>query len=132
MTYRFETSQSSDVFTARVSGERPESPVESVNVLMNFWSGVASEMKVSGLHRLLAVVSARGTFRSLDLPAFYRRLSEMGFSANMRMAVVSDALPHERPVHQLGVDVASQDGWTICLFATEIEGRAWLEIDQKA
>ncbi len=126
MAYIFETSEQSGIFVARVGGERHERIAENFNDLWAFWAGVASEMKQKDLHRLLALISSRGSLRSLDTRTFYRRLGEMGFTADMRLAVVLEVLNHERPVIQLGVDAAAQDGWTIRHFASESEARAWL------
>ena len=75
---------------------------------------------------MLAVVSAQGSLRSLDVRTFYRRLGEMGFLADMFLAVVVEVPHHERPVLQLGVASAAQDGWNIGLFASESLARAWL------
>ena len=126
VSYFLETSEESGIFVARIGGERHERLVDNFNELWAFWASVASEMKQKGLHRLLAVVSARGPLRSLDVPTFYRRLSEMGFMAHMRLAVVLEVPDHDRPVLQLGVAAAAQDGWTIRQFASESEARAWL------
>ena len=127
MAYIFETAEKSGIFIARVGGVRHESRAENFDELWAFWRGVASEMKQRELRRLLAVVSTEGSLRSLGTRNFYRRLGEMGFMANMRLAVVLEVPIHERPVIQLGVNAASLDGWTICHFAAEAEAVAWLE-----
>ncbi|CAM5791528.1 hypothetical protein [Rhizobacter fulvus] len=126
MAYLFETAEQPGIFVARVGGERHEHIGENFSELWEFWSSVAAAMKQSGLHRLLAVISARGTLRSLDVPTFYRRLGEMGFMANMRLAVVFDVPEHDRPVLRLGVAAAVQDGWTIRQFLSEADAMEWL------
>ena len=124
--YVFETSQVDGVFIARVGGERRES-AEDFEALFNFWASVALRMREADLHRLLAVASASGTFRKLDLPsAFYRRLGAMGFQSNVRIAVVTLVVAHELPMLQLGVGIAKADGWTIAQFKSEAEGLEWL------
>jgi hypothetical protein len=128
MSYIFETTQRADVFVARVGGERHEHIEENFSELWQFWSGVAAVMKQRGLRRLLAVVSASGTLRSHDVPTFYRRLGEMGFMANMRLAVVLDVPGQDRPVLQLGIEAAAQDGWTIRQFYSEFEAMEWLRV----
>ena len=126
MPYIFETSEQSGIFVARVGGERHERAAADFAELWAFWAGVASEMKGKGSYRLLAVVSAQGTLRSLDARKFYRRLGEMGFMAHMRLAIVLEVPIHDRPVIQLGVEASAQDGWTIRHFASESEARVWL------
>lgn len=126
MARMFETSEESGIFVVRVGGER-SSRVEDDNAeLTNFWTGVASAMRQAGLHRLLGVVSVRGTLRSLDIPGFYRRLGEMGFKADMRLAIVFAVPDQERQVLQLGVEGGARDGWTIRHFVSETEAREWL------
>jgi hypothetical protein len=126
MARTFETSEQSGIFVVRVSGER-SSNVETDSVeLMTFWRGIASAMRQARLNRLLAVVSVRGTLRSLDIPGFYRRMGQMGFKADMRLAIVFAIPEHERLVLQLGVESAARDGWTIRHFVSETEARSWL------
>jgi len=126
MARTFETSEQSGIFVVRVSGER-SSHVQTDSVeLINFWKGVGSAMRQAGLNRLLAVVSVRGTLRSLDIPGFYRRLGQMGFKADMRLAIVFAVPEHERLVLQLGVEGAARDGWNIRHFESETEARSWL------
>ena len=72
------------------------------------------------------MVSAQGAIRSLDIRTFYRRLGELGFTSNMRLAIVFAVPEHERPVLELGVDAAARDGWTIRHFVSEREALAWL------
>lgn len=126
MAHTFETSQRDGIYVVRIGGERHRKVADNFDELWAFWSSVALEMKQKGLHRLLAVIAATGTLRSLDVRTFYRRLGEMGFMANMRLAVVVGPSSHERPVLELGVGSASQDGWTICLFAFEADAVEWL------
>ena len=129
MAYTFETSEQSGVLVARVAGERHPRLEDNSTELRNFWTGIAVAMNQAGLHRLLAVISTRGAIRSLDVRTFYRGLGQMGFKANMRFAIVFEVPKHERPVLQLGVEAAAQDGWTIRHFELESEARAWLEED---
>lgn len=129
MAYLFETAQDDGIFTARVGGDRHKQLADNFAELWEFWTGVAADMKRRRLRKLLAVVSARGSLRSLDVRTFYRRLGEMGFMADMRLAVVVDVSEHDRPVLQLGVSGAAQDGWTIRLFRSESDARAWLTSD---
>jgi hypothetical protein len=129
MAYTFETSRRGGIYVARIGGERHKHIADNFDELWAFWSSVALEMRQEGLNRLLAVISAIGTLRSLDVRTFYRRLSEMGFMANMRLAVVVEPLTHERPVLELGVGAAALDGWTIRLFASESDAVAWLLSD---
>lgn len=126
VAYLFETSEQSGIFVARVAGERHARLEDNGTELLQFWTSVAVAMKQASLHRLLAVISARGALRSLDTRTFYRRLGEMGFKANMRFAIVFAVPSHERPVLELGVDAAAQDGWTIRHFVSESEAMAWL------
>ena len=126
MPYTFETSEQSGIFVARVGGERHSDLEDNRTELRNFWTGVAFEIKQAGAHRLLAVISAQGAIRSLDVRTFYRSLGQMGFTANMRLAVVFAVPEHERPVLELGVAAAAQDGWTIRQFVSEPEARRWL------
>lgn len=126
MAYTFETSEQSGIFVARVGGDRHARLEDNVNELRNFWSGVAAEMRQAGLLRLLAVISAQGAIRSLDIRTFYRRLGELGFKADMRVAIVFSVPAHERPVLEVGVEAAARDGWTICHFGSESEATAWL------
>ena len=126
MAYTFETSKQLGIFVARIAGERHSRLEDNNSELRTFWTGVASAMKQAGLHRLLAVISAQGPIRSLDIRTFYRSLGEMGFKANMRLAIVFAVPEHERPVLELGVEAAARDGWTIRHFVSEPEAREWL------
>ena len=126
MGYIFQTSEQSGIFVARVAGERHTRVEDNNTELRKFWTAVAAEMKQAGLYRLLAVISAHGAVRSLDIRTFYRRLGELGFRSEMRLAVVFAVPRHERPVLELGVEAAAQDGWTIRHFESETEARAWL------
>lgn len=126
MAYTYETFIQAGIFVARVGGERHQLFEDNVSEAWEFWSSVALGMKRQGLHRLLAVISARGALRSLNVPTFYRRMGEMGFMANMRMAVVLEVPEHERPVLRLGIRAAAQDGWSIRQFLSESEALAWL------
>lgn len=78
------------------------------------------------LNRLLAVISATGAIRSLNIRAFYGSLGTMGFKAGMQFAVVFAGQEHDRPILALGVDTAGRDGWTIRHFLSESEARDWL------
>ena len=127
MAYTFETSEQSGILIARLAGERHSRLEDNSTELWKFWTGVAAEMEQAGLHRLLAVISAKGAIRSLNVRSFYRSLGQMGFKANMRLAIVFAVPEHERPVLKLGVEAAAQDGWTIRHFESEPEARAWLE-----
>lgn len=129
MAYEFETSKLDGVLIARIGGHRHESLADNFSDLWAFWSSVASEMKREGVHRLLAVISAKGAFRSLEVPAFYRRLGEMGFTASMRAAIVFDIPTHERPVLRLAVNAAESDGWNMRVFPSEAEAWEWLRRD---
>jgi hypothetical protein len=126
MARTFETSEQSGIFVVRVNGERSPRYADDRAELVNFWTGVASAMKQAGLHRLLAVISVRGDIRSLDIHGFYRNLGQMGFKADMRMAIIFAVPDHERQVLQTGVDGAARDGWTIRHFVSESEAREWL------
>lgn len=126
MAYIFETSEQSGIFVARVAVERPSRLEDNRTELRKFWTGVSAAMKQARLHRLLAVISAHGAIRSLDVRTFYRGLGQMGFTANMRFAIVFAVPEHERPVLTLGVAAAAQDGWTIRYFLSEPEAIAWL------
>lgn len=126
VAYIFETSVQSGICVARVAGERHARVQDNGAELRDFWTGVASLMVQAGVHRLLAVISATGSIRSLDIRTFYRSLGEMGFKATMQLAVVFAVPEHERPVLALGVETAARDGWTIQNFDSEPEARAWL------
>jgi hypothetical protein len=126
MARTFETSEQSGIFFVRVDGVRSSRFEDDRAELTNFWTGVASAMKQAGLHRLLAVISVRGDIRSLDIHGFYRSLGQMGFKANMRLAIVFSVPDHERRVLETGVDGAARDGWTIRHFVSESEAREWV------
>ena len=126
MAYIFESTLESELLVVRVSGERHERPEDSIASLRDFFSGVASEMAREHVNRLLAVISATGAIRSLNIRAFYGSLGTMGFKAGMQFAVVFAGQEHDRPILALGVDVAERDGWTIRHFLSESEARDWL------
>ena len=126
MAYAFVTSQDSDIFVARVGGVRHNRIEDNDSELRAFWTSVSAGMKRAGVHRLLAVISAQGAIRSLDVRTFYRSLGGMGFTADMRLALVFEVPKPERPILRLGVDAAARDGWTINHFMSEQEALAWL------
>ena len=126
MGYAFDTEERNGIFVARVGGERYQRVDQNFNEAWRFWSSVASQMKERGLYRLLAILTVQGALRTLDVRLFYRRLGEMGFTAEVRIAMVFDMPPHARRVLELGVDAAARDGWTIHHFETEVDALAWL------
>ena len=126
MPRTFETSEQSGIFVVRVGGERSSHAEDDRAELTKFWAGVPSAMRQADVHRLLAVISVRGTFRSLDILGFYRRLGEMGFRVDMRLAIVFAVPENERKVLQIGVESAARDGWNIRHFVSESEARDWL------
>lgn len=126
MAYEFVTSQASGIFIARVGGVRHVRLEDNDLELRAFWASVSAGMKRAGVHRLLAVISAQGAIRSLDVRTFYRSLGTMGFTSDMRLAIVFAVPEPERPILQLGVDAAARDGWTINHFVSEREALEWL------
>ena len=126
MAYIFESALESELLVVRVSGERYERPEDGIAALRDFFTGVASQMVREDLNRLLAVISATGAIRSLNIRAFYGSLGTMGFKAGMHFAVVFAGQEHDRPILALGVDTAERDGWTIRHFLSESEAREWL------
>ena len=126
MGYTFDTTEHGGIFIARVGGDRHQHADQNFSEAWRFWSSVAVRMKERRLRRLLAVINVHAALRTLNVPVFYRRLGEMGFTADMRFALVYDMPPHARRVLELGVQAAARDGWTIDHFESEAAALAWL------
>jgi hypothetical protein len=127
VAYTFDSSETPHLMTVHLGGERPSDPAEAVRQLSTFWCGIADRCRERGIHKVLAIVSARGDLSSDRVLNWFRQIAGFGFDADTSFAVV---IPdrRSRAIVNLGIHVAADAGLRIGLFDSDQAARDWLDL----